>query len=160
MNLDSQLVEFVIVVVIIGTIAAIAVPRISRGAGRAGDSALRANLKTLRSVIDVYAAEHSGTLPGADGLTGTFHKQLTENSASDGRTTGPDRPFGPYIRTVPRVGVGPFPDATDIAMVTTTPFQNAVPGASDNGWIYNYQTGELIANTDDLDDSGVGYDTY
>ena len=37
------------------------------------------------------------------------------------------------------------------------------PAVKENGpldWIFNYEVGEIIANTDDLDDSGVGYDTY
>jgi hypothetical protein len=28
------------------------------------------------------------------------------------------------------------------------------------GWIYNYQTGDIIVNTDDTDEKSVGYDTY
>lgn len=28
------------------------------------------------------------------------------------------------------------------------------------GWVYNYETGDIIANTDDLDDEGIGYDGY
>ena len=161
-KLSFSLVELVIVVVIIGVIAAIAVPRISRGARGASESALRANLHALRTAIDLYAAEHGGAWPGSDGLMNTFKKQLTDNSAPDGRITGPKagRTLGPYIRDIPRVAVGPNPDAFDIEMTTTTPIQSAVTEAPMQGWVYNYQTGELIANTDDLDDSGVAYDTY
>ena len=157
-----SLVELVIVVVILGIIAAIAVPRVSRAARGASDSAVRATLHALRTAIDLYAAEHVGAWPGSDGLKGTFKKQLTDKSAPDGRITGPEagRTLGPYIRNIPRVSVGPNPDASDIEMTTTTPIQSAVTEAPMQGWVYNYQTGELIANTDDLDDSGVGYDTY
>ena len=161
-KLGFSLVEFVIVVVIIGTISAIAIPRISRAAKGADASAVRANLHALRTAIDLYAAEHGGAWPGSDGLMGTLKKQLTDISAPDGRITGPKagRTLGPYIRDIPRVAVGPNPDALDIEMTTTTPIQSAVTESPMQGWIYNYETGDIIANTDDLDDKGVGYDTY
>ena len=161
-KLGFSLVELVIVVVIIGIIAAIAVPRISRGAKGASEAAVRSNLHALRTAIDLYAAEHHGAWAGSDGLKGTFKKQLTDKSAPDGRITGlaAGRTLGPYIRNIPRVAVGPNPDAFDIEMTTTTPIQSAVTESPMQGWIYNYETGDIIANTDDLDESGVGYDTY
>ena len=60
-----SLVELVIVVVIIGIIAAIAIPRVSRLAESADEAALRADLATMRTAIELYAAEHRGTLPGS-----------------------------------------------------------------------------------------------
>ena len=63
-----SLVELVIVVVIIGVIAAIAVPRISRGAKGANESAVRTNLQTLRTAIDLYAAKHDGQFNLVTGL--------------------------------------------------------------------------------------------
>ena len=69
-KLGFSLVELVIVVVIIGIIAAIATPRLSRGASAASESALRGNLKSLRSAIDRYAAEHGGAYPGYHKIDG------------------------------------------------------------------------------------------
>ena len=54
-------------------IAAIAVPRISRGAKGASDAALRGDLAVIRSAIDLYAAEHNGDFP----TVGKFLEQLT-----------------------------------------------------------------------------------
>lgn len=159
-----SLVELVIVVVIIGTITAIVVPRISRAARGAADAALRANLATLRGAIDMYAAEHGGTLPGANGLKTMFKKQMTkmtDENGNDGKTQGVHI-FGPYLRSgLPGISAGPNIGASDVLMTTTTPIQNAVDDAKVmQGWVYNYETGEIVANTDDLDDRGVGYDTY
>ena len=53
-----SLLELVIVVVIIGVISAIAIPRMTRGASNAGATALRANLAVLRNAIEIYRAEH------------------------------------------------------------------------------------------------------
>lgn len=159
-----SLVELVIVVVIIGVIAAIAVPRISRGARGAGEAALKGSLAGLRNSIDMYAAEHVGAWAGADGLAATLTDQLTKKSNAAGivGTTPGVHIFGPYLRAgFPPVPVGPNVGASDVIMTTTVPIQTAVLEATQTaGWVYNYETGELIANTDDLDEKDVGYDTY
>jgi prepilin-type N-terminal cleavage/methylation domain-containing protein len=155
-----SLVELVIVVVIIGVIAAIAVPRISRGAKGAGESALRGSLAALRNSIDMYAAEHGGAWPGADALEATLIDQLTEKTLSDG-TPDPSGTFGPYLRRgFPPVPVGPHAGtAKGVIMSTDTPLVVDESDAT-KGWVYNYQTGEIIANTDDPGESGDTYDTY
>ncbi len=159
-RIGFSLVELVIVVVIIGVIAAIAVPRISRGAKGAGESALRGNLASLRNAIDMYAAEHGGTWPGADGLEQTLIDQLTKKTNLAGAPDAADATFGPYLRRgFPPVPVGP--NAGKAKGVIMTDAAPAVAEAQDTkGWVYNYKTGEIIANTDDQDESEVGYDTY
>src|SRR5882757_8150171 len=62
-----SLIELVIVVVIIAIIGAIAIPKMSRGAQGAGDSALLQDLSILRSAMDLYNSEHP-TAP----MTATF----------------------------------------------------------------------------------------
>ena len=40
---------------------------------------------------------------------------------------------------------------------------NNPPTVNENGglgWVYNYEMGDIIANTDDLDSANVGFDTY
>ena len=58
-----SLIELVIVIVILAVISAIALPRISRGAKGADESALGQNLAVLRSAIEMYSAEHGGKFP-------------------------------------------------------------------------------------------------
>jgi len=150
----------VIVVVIIGMIAAIAIPRISRGAKGATESAVKGNLAVLRQAIDLYAAEHGGTFPGTD--EDTFVDALTKKTDKSGTvgTTAGTHIYGPYIRgtTLPPLPVGPNKGATGAIVANTGP---AVAEATTTaGWVYNYSTGEIIANTDDTDESSVGYDTY
>lgn len=159
-----SLVELVIVAVIIGIIAAIAVPRMSRAAKGAGDAALWGNLSTLRCAVDMYAAEHGGTYPGTDGTESELIDQLTNKTDAAGNvgTTAGVHNYGTYLRSgFPPVPVGPNTGATGVILTTTTPLTLAVDeGSASRGWVYNYLTGEIIPNTDDSDDSGTPYSSY
>lgn len=160
-----SLVELVIVVVIIGVIAAIAVPRISRGAKGAGDSALRGSLQSLRNAIDMYAAEHNGNWPGADGQEATLIDQLTKKTNVSGATgSGAGFIYGPYLRRgFPPVPVGPNAGtATKVKMTNVADLTTVIDETTDPtiGWIYNYTTGEIIPNTDDQDESNTAYSSY
>ena len=155
-----SLVELVIVVIIIGTISAIAISRVSGAATGARDAALRGNLAALRSVIDVYAGEHGGTWPGADGDDTTLIGQLTKGTDTNGNVgaTAGVHIYGPYLRSIPPLPVGPYTGATGVEMQTNNP-----PAANENaglGWAYNYEVGKIIANTDDLDKEGTPYSSY
>jgi len=165
-----SLVELVIVVVIIGIIAAIAVPRISGGAASSDESALKADLTALRNVIDRYAAEHGGTFPGAaaDGLGGTvnsalaFVNQLSGYSNVQGQvslTQDPAYRFGPYLRRVPPVPVGDNRNSVDVAIDATNSPPVVTTGSE--GWVYNPVTGEIIANSDKANRANTrAYDEY
>lgn len=159
-----SLVELVIVVVIIGVIAAIAVPRMSRGAKGAGESALKGNLTTIRKAIDMYAAEHGGTFPGSDGVDTTFIDHLTSKTDAAGNvgTTAGTHIYGPYLRNgLPPVPVGPNVGATGVIMTTSAPITGAVLETTTTaGWVYNYETGDFIANTDDAAENGSTYDSF
>lgn len=71
---------------------------------------------------------------------------------------------GPYLRTGDKLGtvpVGPNAGDTDVMTTTTALIQDAVcEAAGGSGCVYNYLTCVIIANTDDLDESGVEYNTY
>jgi general secretion pathway protein G len=156
------------VIVIIGIIAAIAVPRISRGAKGAAESAVKSDLAVLRQAIDMYSAEHNGLFPGKNKQDGTaggtnvdFVAQLTKFSDVSGKCGDYDAAtgiiYGPYLRNgMPPLPVGPNATATDVLFSATS------PPTPDNagGWVYNQSTGELRANTSVADESGKNYDAY
>ena len=158
-----SLVELVIVVVIIGVIAAIAVPRISRGAKGAVEASVKGSLAGLRNAIDMFAAEHGGAFPGSytGDLEADFIAQLTSKTDADGAvgTTAGTHIYGPYLRSgIPPLQVGPNKGATGVILAATGP--TVVEATTTAGWVYNTVTGEIIANTDDEDESQKGYDTY
>ena len=165
-----SLVELVIVVVIIGIIAAIAVPRISRGAKGADEAALRGDLSAVRNAIDLYAAEHGGDFPAAKAAGAAaaaftedaFRAQVSKYSDIQGGVVDlkdTTHLYGPYLRRpMPPLPVGVNRGSVTIKVVNTGPTVDVAGGF---GWIYNYLTGEIIANADSDDDSGsTTYDQY
>jgi prepilin-type N-terminal cleavage/methylation domain-containing protein len=142
-----SLVELVVVVVIIGMLASMAIPRLSRGAEGATESALAADLTIIRGAIYRYAAEHNNQMP--PGPTGAnVAAQLTEYSTAAG-TTQRSRTsayhYGPYLLEIPGVPVGPNAGDNTIYIDST----NSPPKANFSvtaGWVYNPNTGEFFAN--------------
>ena len=149
-NRAFSLIELVIVIVIIGIIAAIAVPRMSRGAAGATDAALRADLTTLRTAVDLYHTEHEGLYPP----TADIEMQLTGYSNILGvAQVGKDAThiYGPYLRTLPNLPVGAAKGNSGIDSVTGIGI----------GWIYTEATGTMRANTTtETDEALVLYSAY
>lgn len=146
-------------VVIIGVIAAIAVPRISRGAKGAGDSALRGTLAGVRNAVDMYAAEHGGMFPA--GLEAVILDKLRLKTDTGGivGTTAGVHIYGPYLRgSIPGLPVCATKGDSSLKLVTGP----ATGGTGTQGWVYSTDTGEFIANCTDTekDESGVRYNQY
>ncbi len=147
-----SLIELVIVVVILGIIGAIAIPRMSRGAVGAADSGAISDLAVLRSAIDLYQAEHDGAYPALL----TFSDQLTLYSDAAGNTSATmdsTHIYGPYLRKVPAQKVGPNKGSTTLT---------ATKGTATFGWWYIEASGDIRINAADtvLDTSGTMYNSY
>ncbi len=155
-----SLIELVIVIVIMGIISAIAIPRLSRGARTAGASALKGDLATMRNAIELYAAEHDGKYPDA-----SFAAQLTRFSNATGSVTSATKTatevYGPYIKEIPPLPVGSKKDAVGVH-VTTVAADVPPQGLATDGWWYNSVTQVIRANLPaaDVDDDGTAYHTY
>jgi len=163
------MVELVIVIVILGIIAAIAIPRISSGSKNAGESALRANLQTLRNAIDWYYGEHNATFPGvktaggalgAAGTEAAFVSQLVFYTKTDGTASQAKDaafPFGPYLRKgIPKLPVGSNAGKSAVAIVAKAGALSGADADADSGWVFNTTTGEIMAS---LPDADLGNDT-
>jgi prepilin-type N-terminal cleavage/methylation domain-containing protein len=153
-----SLIELVIVVVIIGILAAIAIPRLSRGTAGANDSAVSGDLAVLRNALDLYATEHGGSYPAL----ATFQAQLTQFSDPFGVTSATRTAtaiYGPYLRSVPPLPLGPTGYKGTTTVVDGT---LGTPGATAGAWYYNATTGAVQANLDNtqVDASGKAYNAY
>ena len=141
-----SMIELVIVIVIIGIIAAIAIPRMSRGTAGAQTGALTANLTILRNAIELYRAEHDGRLPDAD-----IAHQLTQFSDSLGSTQATKdaaHPFGPYVSQIPPLPGGDRKGSNGVFVETLSTNTTPPGGLDTDGWWYNSALGVIRANVD------------
>jgi len=102
------LVEILIVVIILGILAAIVIPQFSAASNDARESSLVSDLQTLRSQLELYKVQHMDRYPNEvsadDGEswtadTANFAVRLTGKTDRFGQTTGTD--FGPYLQKMP-----------------------------------------------------------
>jgi len=140
-----SLVELVVVVVILGIVSAIAIPRLSRGSEGASEAALIGDLAVMRRAIDMYTAEHVGEFPIS---AAAFEDQMTIFSNLAGATDptkGGGFIYGPYLRGLPPLPVGARKGETAVK-------PPPADGAAGFGWVYNSSDGSIVANTG----NGVG----
>jgi general secretion pathway protein G len=132
------LVELVVVIMILGILAAIAVPKLINTTGTATDNGLKQTLGVMRDAIEYYASQNAGKYPGADGNETTFKNDLKQ-----------------YLRgAFPKSPVGAKNDQVKMVTGATTD-ADASPGT---GWVYNSTNGTFIVNSTAL--SGDGVTTY
>lgn len=132
-----SLIELVIVVVIIGIVAAIAVPRFSRASIDARDTAFVQNIVTVQRAIDHYTAEHADRSPaigpsGAiDPVGVNFIRRLVQTTDDTGAT---GTIFGPYLADWP---VNPVNNKKSLRI------DGAAAGANTHGWRFDTTTGDF-----------------
>jgi general secretion pathway protein G len=96
------LVEILIVVIILGILAAIVIPQFTNASTDARRNSLTSQLQTLRSQLELYKLQHNDKMPTALG-TGTADEQwhqMTQQTDVAGDTTG-TKDFGPYLQQNP-----------------------------------------------------------
>ncbi len=156
------LVEVLIVVVILGILAATVLPQFTSASNDAKESALRQDLQMLRAQIQMYKHQHDGALPGTTSTQ--VAQKLTLASKVDGTTAAVGTagyPYGPYI--VGQLPPNPFNGGRGIKVVTGTVSVVAVDalatdGGEKVGWIFSTDLGEIKANTTGLTADGKSLD--
>ncbi len=124
------LVEILIVVVILGILAAIVIPQFTNASTEAKESSLVSNLQGIRSQIELYKIQHSDVLPAdAAELLANFvirtHVDGSDASACDATCTL--KHCGPYMKSMPS---NPF--STDNAVTIV----GAYSGSATDDWFY------------------------
>ena len=145
------LVEILIVVIILGILAAIVIPQFTEASGEARVSNLMTNLQTIRSQLLLYKTQHLETLPASgNGQDGDdFADQMTQYTDVDGNvnaTPDSDFPYGPYLQTIP---VNPVSGDNTVTVVQDGATAFAAP-AADGGWWFNTVTGQFRADLTDV----------
>lgn len=128
------------VLMTIGIVAAIAIPRVSAASERARVSALIGDLAAFQRAIDLYAAEHAERWPchlpnrvvSPVGLA--FARRLIERTDETG-ALNPSGLFGPYLRAIP---------VNSINRLATVRIDGATPGAGTHGWRFDSASGRIL----------------
>ena len=97
------LVEILIVVIILGILAAIVIPQFTSASEDARKSSLQSQLQTLRSQVELYKLQHRDSYPTSDGTaTGTWDwTKLTGKTDDTGAASTAATAVGPYLQQVP-----------------------------------------------------------
>lgn len=134
------LVEILIVVVILGILAAIVIPQFTNASEAARASNLVSQLQSVRSQLELYQIQHSGQYPDllavpTNGATAWDWLTDVTDINGDVVAAGPGT-FGPYMQKPP---LNPFTAGANGSVVA------AAAGAA-VGWTYNNATGEFRAS--------------
>ena len=123
------MIGILIVVVILGILAAIVIPQFTSAAETAKASSLVSQLQTMRSQLELYRVQHNDlypTLAQMDNTIGDFNNLIVATDVNGAAGTD----FGPYLQKAP-----------------TNPFTtNAACRADNSGdWRFTAATGAMIA---------------
>jgi prepilin-type N-terminal cleavage/methylation domain-containing protein len=157
------LVEILIVVTILGILAAIALPTFQDHVTMAKEAAAKDTLRIVREAIERYTNDHNGKPPGyLDGtllIEGVFPiNQLIYCSNLGGRFEGKtptaEYKYGPYL--IDSNIINPFNKKSIWILVSD--FPQTPDGA--NGWLYKPDTKEIRLDWPGTDKDGVRYYDY
>jgi len=138
------LVELVVVIMILGIMAAVAVPKLINATATATDNSLKQTIHVVRNAIEMYAAHHNGALPGGTSPTqDTFIADL-KSYLQNG--VFPTCPVGKKDTSVSIVDVAP---------------ETALTADGTTSWMYNKRDGRFIANySANCSDGTTTYDKF
>ncbi|NLF30632.1 MAG: prepilin-type N-terminal cleavage/methylation domain-containing protein [Planctomycetes bacterium] len=140
------LVEVFIVVLIIGILAMVVVPRVVTAAEQAKESTLETDLLTIRRAAELYRAEHGGRLPHLDeggnvSLAGIVWR-MTLKTTAEGKLDDSGE-CGPYLPEWPTNPYVPGPAGQQIKGAAAT----SAPRDDSSGWYYSTTTGLFHVNS-------------
>jgi len=135
------LVEILIVVVILGILAAIVIPQFTEASTEAKNSSLCTDLQTMRSQIELYKIQHNDNPPSLV----NFVAQMTAQTDIVG---APGTDYGPYLQKIP---TNQFNDLDTVVADGTV-------GNNGGGWEYVQATGAINADDNTDTEAPVGPD--
>jgi general secretion pathway protein G len=139
------LVELLIVVIILGILAAVVIPQFNTAAAESKEAALASNLATIRQAVELYKVQHNDTFP-----TSAIVDELTKQTDVDGTVSATGK-YGPYIRNA-------FPaDPINSLDTVTTGATMPAAAAGAAGWVYCTANGEFRADCTGTGPSGTDY---
>lgn len=159
------LVELMIVVAILGILAAIVLPEFQGHIQQAKEAAAKDNLRILREAIGRYAADH-GVPPGyVNGIFSSNHLVVNAqllyctNIAGDTilqKTKSGTYIYGPYLNGLPK---NPFNNKDEFQLIDDTT-DMPLSGSGAKGWIYKPKSKEIRIDYPGVDSQNLNYYNY
>ena len=145
-NTGFTLVEILIVVIILGILAAIVIPQFTEASNDARVSAMVSDLQTVRSQIELYKVQHLERYPdrdkdnAADASVDNFKNRLLTKTKDTGEFDVAGN-YGPYLQKFPE---NPYvADGLKDGLVIAAA---VVPGDDSTGWYWNTTDSKFSPN--------------
>jgi len=161
------LIEILIVVVILGILAAIVFPELSSASRQAREGVLKDDIRFMREQILRYRIQHDDIPPGYPAATpagapseATFIAQMTGHTDLKGNTDPSYSDvfrYGPYLTKVPE---NPLTGNTKVLVLANGTALPAGDRTQNYGWIFKPETMEFVPNLDGTDLDGKLYTLY
>ena len=134
------LIELMLVVAIIGLLAAIAIPKFASLVIRAKEAATKGKLGAVRSAISIYYADNDGSYPTNQfGVSTMLQYNLVPK----------------YLDEIPGLIVPTVPQHNGANYTTNTGISDgSFFGAMSNGYYFNLASGQLVVNCTHTDSRG------
>ena len=136
-----SLIELLIIVSIIGILAAIVIPTFSNANENAKAGALSSQINTVKKALILYKTDHNDTYPTDAQLITNQWQVLTNSTDIDGNTSGSD--YGPYFQKPP---FNAFMDSSVVAADDSAAWQYD----SSNGTVQAVVPSAVYADADNL----------
>ena len=159
-----SLMEILIVVVILGILAAIAVPKLSNASHVARENTLKDDLRFLRTQIIVFHSQHQEVYPAypAGNLAQTPTEadfvaqmtQFTDDQCNVSASVSAVCKWGPYLTQMPD---NPINSLHTIKILADS---DSLTADNTTGWLYKPSTGEIAPNLIGSDSVGKAFSSY
>ena len=138
------LIELMIVVAIIGILAAIAIPKFAQMLEKSKEGATKGNLGSMKSAASIYYGDTQGIWPTTlqSATSYAFSKYLDNIS--------PVKVTGAFVAGAPS------PAGAKVTMTAGS----GVPGIADTGWMYDSAFGNVYVNSTVTDSKAIPYSFY
>jgi len=93
------LVEILIVVIILGILAAIVIPQFTNASSDAQRSSIQTTLQTIRGQIELFKIQHGDSVP--DFVGGGWDMMTGKTNSADLTASNAAGTFGPYLQNAP-----------------------------------------------------------
>ncbi len=143
-NHGFTMIELMIVVAIIGILAAIALPRFAQMLEKSREGQTKGNLNSIHSAASIYYGDQKGVWPSTLSTSAAYAFSRYLDSL------GPVKVTGSFV-------LGANSPAGDMVSMTT---QTSVPTGSGKGWLYDSTGGVVYVNSTLTDSKALPYSFY